>query len=67
MNPEYHDSLLSDDKTFSRSKRYFWAIEFLEEAGNSISDNIYQAKRFMEVIKANPQKQRQQKENFNCA
>jgi hypothetical protein len=54
LNPEYHDSLLSDDKTFSRSKRYFWAIEFLEEAGNSISDNIYQAKRFMELIKANP-------------
>ena len=54
LNPEYHDSSLSDDKTFSRSKRYFWVIEFLKEAGNSISDNIYQAERFMELIKANP-------------
>jgi hypothetical protein len=49
-----NDSLLSDDKTFSRSKKYFWAIEFLKEAGNSISDNIYQAERFVELIKSNP-------------
>jgi hypothetical protein len=54
LNPEYHDSLLSDDKTFSRSKRYFWAIEFLKEAGNSISDNIHQAERFVELIQSNP-------------
>jgi hypothetical protein len=54
LNPEYHDSLLNDDRTFSRSKKYFWAIEFLKEAEKSISDNIHQAERFVELIKSNP-------------
>ncbi|KAH7304367.1 hypothetical protein BKA65DRAFT_206367 [Rhexocercosporidium sp. MPI-PUGE-AT-0058] len=54
FNPEYHDSLLTDDGIFSRSKKYFWAIGFLEEVGNSISDNIVQLKRFVELMKSNP-------------
>jgi hypothetical protein len=54
LNPDYHDSLLTDDKALSRSKKYFWAIEFLKEAGNSISDNIQQIKRFLEFLETNP-------------
>jgi hypothetical protein len=54
LNPDYHDSLLTDDGAFSRSKKYFWAIGFLEEAGNSISANILQVKRFAELMKSTP-------------
>jgi hypothetical protein len=53
FDPDYHDSLLTDDGIFSRSKKYFWAIGFLEEAGNSISDNIQQLKRFLDLIEEN--------------
>jgi len=54
LKPEYHDSLLTDDATFTRSKKYFWAIEFLIEAETSVLDNISQAKRFVELMNANP-------------
>jgi len=54
LDPEYHDSLLTDDATFTRSKKYFWAIEFLIEAETSILDNINQAKRFVELLNSNP-------------
>jgi hypothetical protein len=42
FNPDLHDSLLSDDETFSRSKTYFWAINMLREIEISISRNIKQ-------------------------
>ncbi|KUJ06456.1 uncharacterized protein LY89DRAFT_409247 [Mollisia scopiformis] len=54
LRPDYHDSLLTDDDNFSRSKKYFWAIEFLKEACNSISDNIQQIKHFLEFLESNP-------------
>ena len=54
LNPQYHDSLLTDDGAFSRSKKYFWAIGFLEEAVNSISDNISQMRRFVDLMESNP-------------
>jgi hypothetical protein len=54
LDPEYHDSLLTDDATFTRSKKYFWAIEFLIEAETSILDNVNQAKRFVELMSLNP-------------
>jgi hypothetical protein len=54
LDPEYHDSLLTDDAKFTRSKKYFWAIEFLIEAETSVLDNINQAKRFVELMNANP-------------
>jgi hypothetical protein len=54
LSPEYHDSLLTDDGNFSRSKKYFWAIEFLKEAGYSISDNIRQAQQFVDFLESNP-------------
>ena len=54
LNPEYHDSLLTDDDAFTRSKKYFWAIEFLKEAEHSISDNIKQLSRFIDLLTTNP-------------
>jgi hypothetical protein len=35
-----HDSLLLDEHTFSRSRKYFWAINYLAELDISISENI---------------------------
>ena len=42
MQPAEHDNLLFDDGTFSRSRKYFWAIDCLGEFDNSISDNLSQ-------------------------
>ena len=51
MQPTQHDNLLFDDGSFSRSRRYFWAIDCLAEFDLSITDNItqwelYKASRF---------------------
>ncbi|KAH8807840.1 hypothetical protein F5884DRAFT_900166 [Xylogone sp. PMI_703] len=54
LNPSYHDSLLNDDSALTRSKRYFWAIEFLKEVEASICDNLKQARRFVALMTANP-------------
>lgn len=42
MQPAEHDNLLFDDGAFSRSRRYFWAIDCLSEFELCISDNISQ-------------------------
>lgn len=42
MKPAEHDNLLFDDGAFSRSRRYFWAIDCLSEFENSITDNLTQ-------------------------
>ncbi|KAL8711184.1 MAG: hypothetical protein Q9220_004329 [cf. Caloplaca sp. 1 TL-2023] len=42
MQPHEHDNLLFDDGAFSRSRRYFWAIDCLSEFENAITDNINQ-------------------------
>jgi len=42
MRPTEHDNLLFDDGAFSRSRRYFWAIDCLSEFENNITDNILQ-------------------------
>ncbi|KAL8785629.1 MAG: hypothetical protein Q9213_003283 [Squamulea squamosa] len=42
MQPQEHDNLLFDDGSFSRSRRYFWAIDCLSEFDTAISDNINQ-------------------------
>jgi hypothetical protein len=39
-DPDAHDSLLFDDDSFSRSRKYFWAINYLAELDTSISGNI---------------------------
>lgn len=45
-DPDAHDSLLFDDDSFSRSRRYFWAINYLAELDLSISGNIAQLEKF---------------------
>ncbi|KAL8727709.1 MAG: hypothetical protein Q9166_005882 [cf. Caloplaca sp. 2 TL-2023] len=42
MQPTEHDNLLFDDGSFSRSRRYFWAIDCLSDFENAITDNINQ-------------------------
>lgn len=42
MKPAEHDNLLFDDGAFSRSRRYFWAIDCLSEFELVITDNITQ-------------------------
>jgi hypothetical protein len=54
LNPDYHDSLLTDDATFSRSKKYFWAIKFLKEAEVNIADNLKQLQRFVDLVLKTP-------------
>jgi hypothetical protein len=54
LDPDYHDSLLTDDGGLTRSKMYFWAIEFLKEAESSVLENISQARRFIDLLSANP-------------
>lgn len=49
MDPKVYDGLLLDDKTFSRSKRYFWVIGCLNEFVESISDNIKQWELFRQA------------------
>ncbi len=46
-DPDAHDSLLFDDDSFSRSRRYFWAINYLAELEISIYGNIIQLERFI--------------------
>jgi hypothetical protein len=45
-DPGAHDSLLFDDDSFTRSRRYFWAINYLAELDTSISGNIIQLDKF---------------------
>lgn len=49
MQPSEHDNLLFDDGAFSRSRRYFWAIDCLSEFDTSISDNIKQWELYKEA------------------
>lgn len=49
MQPAEHDNLLFDDGAFSRSRRYFWAIDCLSEFETSISDNIHQWELYKEA------------------
>lgn len=44
-DPDTHDRLLFDDDSFTRSRRYFWAISYLGELEISILRNIIELKR----------------------
>jgi hypothetical protein len=46
-DPDIHDSLLFDDASFSRSRRYFWAINYLAELDESIAGNILRLERWI--------------------
>ena len=64
MKPAEHDNLLFDDGAFSRSRRYFWAIDCLSEFELSITDNInqwelYKAARASSIDSLPEQDQRQ--------
>jgi hypothetical protein len=57
FHPELHDRLLWEDDTFSRVRKYAWAIDCLTEFERSIKDNIHQWKgyrsaRFDHLLKA---------------
>ena len=54
FDPAYHDTLLTDDVALSRSKKYFWAIEFLKELEKSVLDNITQVQRLLSLLRAHP-------------
>jgi len=40
LDPEGHDQLLFDDDSFSRSRKYFWVINFLAECDSRIDENL---------------------------
>ena len=54
LDPAFHDTLLTDDLALSRSKRYFWAIEFLKELEKSATGNIRETDRFLCYLRDNP-------------
>ena len=49
MKPNEHDNLLFDDGAFSRSRRYFWAIDCLSEFEINISDNLTQWENYKDA------------------
>ncbi|KAK3388602.1 hypothetical protein B0T20DRAFT_364876 [Sordaria brevicollis] len=51
FNPEQHDSLLFDDRHFSRSRLYFWAINSLGRFIQDINVTIERWERFWEENK----------------
>ena len=48
LSPNDHDQLFYDDAVFSRSRRYFWAIDTLTQIDSYISDNIHQWTKYKE-------------------
>ena len=54
FHPAFHDTLLTDDVALSRSKKYFWAIEFLKELEKSVQDNIRQVDRLSRLLRTTP-------------
>lgn len=48
LDREAHDRLLFDDDSFSRSRKYFWMINFLAECNSLISETIEEAKLYMQ-------------------
>ena len=42
LSPSDHDQLFFDDAVFSRSRKYFWAIDILTQTDSLISDNMKQ-------------------------
>lgn len=46
LDPSHHDSLLSDDNAFSRSKTYFWCINLLRELSRNTESIISELDQF---------------------
>jgi hypothetical protein len=49
LDPKKHDNLLVDDETFSRSRKYFWALGCLSEFTLYITNTIHQWEASREV------------------
>ena len=48
LSPEEHDSLLFDDESFSRSRKYFWVVDALSVFIDSLSDSVLTWERYRE-------------------
>ena len=48
LHPDQHDKLLTDNDTFSRSKKHFWAITALKEIDQRMSDNMREISELLE-------------------
>lgn len=48
LSPTKHDQLFFDDAVFSRSRKYFWAIDTLTQIDSLITDNIVQWAEYKE-------------------
>ena len=66
FHPAFHDTLLTDDVALSRSKKYFWAIEFLKELEKSVQDNIRQVDRLSRLLRTTPPPEGRQQRDFEA-
>ncbi|CCD43002.1 hypothetical protein BofuT4_P070780.1 [Botrytis cinerea T4] len=48
LEPDLHDLLLVDDWKYSKSKRYFWALNILKEIETDIAAVVSQLEGFMD-------------------
>ena len=46
LSPEEHDSLLFDDESFSRSRKYFWVVDALSVFIDSLTDSVLTWERY---------------------
>ncbi|KAF7952688.1 hypothetical protein EAE96_005919 [Botrytis aclada] len=56
LEPELHDLLLVDDSKYSKSKRYFWALNILKEIESDIAAVIVQLEGFIDFSQNSPMK-----------
>jgi hypothetical protein len=54
LEPEKHDILLVDDARFSKSKKYFWAMNMLKEVDSDIEAVILQLIMFKDTSADSP-------------
>ncbi|TGO08046.1 hypothetical protein BTUL_0229g00140 [Botrytis tulipae] len=56
LEPQLHDLLLVDDSKYSKSKKYFWALNILKEIESDIAAVISQIEGFMDFSEHSPLK-----------
>ena len=49
LDASRHDRLLIDDESFTRSKKYFWALSTLKELKSSVDANIQEIERLLSL------------------
>jgi hypothetical protein len=57
-----HDTLLIDDSSFIRSRRYFWTIDALDTFGSTFETSITTYNKFMDSLKTLETLERMEKE-----